>query len=48
MGKNGAGVKRYLRSVHGQEVVRQLFRLRSGSARLLDDKKRCKVIIDYR
>ena len=45
LAKNGAGVERYLRSVQGQEVVRLLFRLRTGLARLLRDKKSCK---DYR
>ena len=41
---NGAGVERYLRSVQGLEVVRLLFRLRTGSAGLLEDKKRCKML----
>ena len=48
LAKNGAGVERYVRSVQGQEVVRLLFRLRTGSAVLLEDKKRCKMIIDER
>ena len=30
LAKNGAGVERYLRYVQGQEVVRLLFRLRTG------------------
>ena len=39
----------YLRSVQGQEVVRLLFRLRTGSAELLEEKKkRCRIIIDAR
>ena len=42
LAKNGAGVKRYLRSMQGQEVVRLLFRLRPGSAGLLEDKKYAK------
>ena len=46
MAKNGAGMERYLRSVQGQEVVRLLFRLKTGSAGLLEVKKRCKMIID--
>ena len=46
MAKNGAEVERYLRSVQGQEGVRLLFRLRTGSAGLLKDKKRSKIIID--
>ena len=33
-----------LRFVQGQEVVRLLFRLRTGSAELLESKKRCKMI----
>ena len=36
---NGARVERYLRSVLGQEFVRLLFRLRTGSAGLLEDKE---------
>ena len=35
----------YLISVQGQEVVRLLFRLRTSSAGLLEDKKRCEMII---
>ena len=41
-------MERYLRSVQGQEVVRLLFRLKTGSGGLLEDKKRCKMIIDER
>ena len=41
-------MERYLRSVQGQEVVRLLFRLRTVSAGLLEDKKRCKMIVDER
>ena len=48
LAKKGAGVERYLGSVRGQEVVRLLFRLSTGSAELLEDKKRCKMIIDER
>ncbi len=48
LAKNGAGVERYVRSVQGQEVVRLLFRLRTGLAGLLEDEKRCKMIIDER
>ncbi len=44
--KNGAGLEKYLRSVQGQGVVRQLFRLRNGSAGLLEDEKQYKIIID--
>ena len=32
----------------GQEVVRLLFRLRTGSVELLVDKKRCKMILNER
>ena len=45
LAKNGTGVERYLRSVQGQKVVRLLFRLRIGSAVLLEHKKRCKMIM---
>ena len=38
----------YVRSVQGQEVGRLLFRLRTGSAWLLEDKNRCKMVIDER
>ena len=41
-------MKRYLRSVQGQEVLKLLFRLRIDSAGLLEDKKRCNMIIDER
>ena len=34
--------------MQGQEVVRLLFRLRTGSAGLFEDKKRCKIVIDER
>ncbi len=34
----------YVRSVQCHEVVRLLFRLRTGSAGLLEDKKRCKML----
>ena len=46
VGKEWYRVERYLRSVQVQEVVRLLFRLRTGSAGLLEDKKRYKH--DYR
>ena len=35
-----------MRSVQDQESVRLLFRLRTGSAGLLEDKKRCRVVSD--
>ena len=40
LAKNTARVERCLRSVQGQEVVKLLFRLRTGTAGLLEDKKR--------
>ena len=33
-----------MRSVQGQESVRLLFRLRTGSDGLLEDKKRCRMV----
>ena len=35
---------RDVRSVQGQESMRLLFRLRTGSAGLLEDKKRCRMV----
>ena len=35
-----------MRSVQGQESVRLLFRLRTGSAGLLEDKKICRMVSD--
>ena len=35
LAKDGTGVERYVRSVHGQGIMRLLFRLRTGSAGLL-------------
>ena len=37
-------MERYVRSVQGQEGVRLLFRLRTGSAGLLEDNKRCETM----
>ena len=37
-----------MRSVQGQESVRLLFRLRNGSAGLLEDKKICRRVSDER
>ena len=34
--------------MQGEEVVRLLFRLSTSSAGLLEDKKRCEMIIDER
>ena len=47
----GAGIERYVWSVHGQKSVRLqgmslLFILKTGSAGLLKDKKRCKMVRD--
>ena len=35
-----------MRSVQGQESVRLLFRMSTGSAGLLEDKKRCRMVSD--
>lgn len=48
LAKNGAGVERYVRSSQDQEGVRLMFRLRTGSAGLLVDKKRCRMVSDER
>ena len=48
LSKNGVGLERYVKSVQGQEVVSLLFRLRTDSAGLLEDKKKCKMIMDER
>ena len=37
-----------MRSIQGQESVRLLFRLRTGSAGLLEDKKSCRMVSDER
>ena len=39
LAKDEIGVERYVKLVQGQENVRLLFRLRTGSAGLLEDKK---------
>ena len=44
LAKDDTGVERYVRSAQGQESVRLLFRLRTGSAGLLEDKKRCRMV----
>ena len=43
--KDDTWVERYVRLVQGQESVRLLFRLRTGSAGLLEDKKRCRIVM---
>ena len=48
VGKRWYRVERYVRLVQGQESVRLLFRLRTGSAGLLADKKRCRIVSDER
>ena len=48
LAKDGTMVERYVRSVQGQENVRLLFRLRTSSAGLLEDKKRCRIFSDER
>ena len=48
LANDGTGVERYVRSVQGQESVKLLFRLRTDSAGLLEDKKRWEMISDER
>ena len=48
LAKDDTGVERYVRSVLGQESVRLVFRLRTGSAELLEAKKRCRMVSDRR
>ena len=48
LAKDGRGEERYVRLVQGQESVWLLFRLRTGSAGLLEDKKRCRMLSDER
>ena len=48
LAKDDTGVEKYVRSVKGQESVRLLFRLRTSSAGLLEDKKRCRIVSDER
>ena len=48
LAKYDTGLERYVRSVQGQESVRLLFRLRTGSAGLMEDKKRCRMVTDER
>ena len=48
LAKDDTGVERYVRSVQDQESVRLQFRLRPGSAGLLEDKKRCRRVSDER
>ena len=48
MVKEEAGLEEYTRSLVGQEGVRLQFRLRTGSAGLFEDKKRCRMCDDER
>ena len=48
LAKDDPGVERYVRLVQGEESVRLQFRLRPGSAGLLEDKKRCRRVSDER
>ena len=48
LAKKGYKVERYVSSVQGQESVRLLFRLKTGSAGLLEDTKICRMISDGR
>ena len=46
LAKDGTEVERYVRSVQGQESVRLVFCLRTGSAGLLENMKRYKMVSD--
>ena len=46
--KEEAGLEEYTRSLAGQEGIRLRFRLRTGSAGLFEDKKRCRMCDDER
>ena len=46
--KEEAGLEEYTRSLVGQEGIRLRFRLRTGSAGLFEDKKRCRMCDDER
>ena len=48
LAKDDTGVKRYVRLVQGQEIVRLLFRPRTGSAGLFKAKKRYRMVNDER
>ena len=48
LAKDDAGMERYVGSVQSQESVRLLFRPRTGSAGLLENKKRCRMVSDER
>ena len=43
LAKDGTGEEIYVRSVQGEQSVKLLFRLRAGSAGLLEDKKGCVI-----
>ena len=45
LAKDNTVVERYMRSVQGQESVRLLFKLRTGSAGLLEGKERCRMLV---
>ena len=48
LAKDGKGVKRYMMPVQGLASVRLLFRLRTGSAGLLEDKERSRKFSNKR
>ena len=48
LAKDDTGVERYVRSVQGQKSVRLLFRPRTGSSELLEDRKRFRMVSDKR
>ena len=42
------GVEKYVASWEGHEAIRLRFRLWTGSAGLLEDKRRCRLCVDER
>ena len=46
--KGVLGVEKYVASWEGHEAIRLRFRQRTGSAGLLEDKRRCRLCVDER
>ena len=46
--KDVLGVEKYVASWEGHEAIRLRFRQRTGSAGLLEDKRRCRLCVDER
>ena len=44
--KDVFGVEKYVASWKGHEAIRLRFRLQTGSAGLLEDKRRCRLCVD--